>query len=140
MDALIDFLISWGYAGMFLSALLAGSVIPFSSEIVLMLLVCPDTGLNPLICLVMALIGSLLGGLSCYWIGRLGKMNWLEKYFHMKSEKIMRMQVYLHNRSAFMSFFVFLPVAGDVIAVSLGFLRSNLLIVSIGMFAGKLLT
>jgi membrane protein YqaA with SNARE-associated domain len=139
MDVIIEFLINWGYAGIFLSAFLAGSVIPFSSEAVLAALVHPSTGLNSIICLVMASTGNLLGGLTCYGIGRLGRMDWLEKYFHMKSEKIMRMQIYLHKRSAFISFFTFLPVVGDVIAVSLGFLRSNLLIVSIGMFTGKLL-
>jgi membrane protein YqaA with SNARE-associated domain len=139
MDVIIEFLINWGYVGIFLSALLAGSVIPFSSEAILVALVHPSTGLNPIICLSMASTGNLLGGMTCYWIGRLGRTDWLEKYFHMKPEKIICMQIYLHNRSAFISFFAFLPVVGDMIAVSLGFLRSNLLIVSIGMFTGKLL-
>jgi len=49
------------------------------------------------------------------------------------------MQEYLNGRSAFMAFFAFLPVIGSVIAVALGFLRSNIWIVSASMFAGKLL-
>ena len=35
MDSLIALLINYGYWGMFLSAVLAGSVIPFSSEAVM---------------------------------------------------------------------------------------------------------
>lgn len=139
MDALIDFLIEWGYVGMFLSALLAGSAIPFSSEAVLAALLHPATGLHPVICILSASAGNLLGSLTCYWLGHLGKMEWLVKYFHMKEEKIIRMQNYLNGRSAFMAFFAFLPIIGTLIAVALGFLRSNIYIVSLSMFIGKLL-
>lgn len=139
MDAIINFLIEWGYLGMFLSALLAGSVLPFSSEVVLAALIHPSTGLNPVICVLAASVGNLLGGLTCYYMGWLGKMEWLVKYFHMKQEKIEQMQIYLHRRSAFMAFFAFLPIVGTLIAVALGFLRSNVYIVAASMFVGKLL-
>ncbi|NDV65693.1 YqaA family protein [Bacteroides sp. 224] len=139
MDAFINFLIEWGYVGMFLSALLAGSAVPFSSEAVLVALVHPSTGLSPTLVIISASFGNLLGSLTCYWLGHLGKMTWLEKYFHMKREKIERMQAYLNGRSAFMAFFAFLPIIGTLIAVALGFLRSNVYIVSVSMFVGKLL-
>lgn len=139
MDAIINFLIEWGYVGMFLSALLAGSAIPFSSEAVLVALLHPSTGLNPVICILSASAGNLLGSLTCYWLGHLGKMEWLVKYFNMKEEKIQRMQAYLNGRSAFMAFFAFLPVVGTLIAVALGFLRSNIYIVSASMFVGKVI-
>ena len=35
MDALVDFLIQHGQLGMFISAFLAGSILPFSSEVVM---------------------------------------------------------------------------------------------------------
>lgn len=139
MDSIIQFLIDWGYLGMFLSAILAGSAIPFSSEAVLAALVLPATGLNPWLCLAAASAGNLLGSLTCYGIGHLGRMDWLERYFHMKPEKVRRMQAYLNGRSAFMAFFAFLPIVGSLIAVALGFLRSNIWIVSISMLAGKVL-
>ncbi|MDR0658018.1 MAG: VTT domain-containing protein [Mediterranea sp.] len=139
MDAFIDFLIEWGYVGMFLSALLAGSAVPFSSEVVLAALLHPSAGLNPVICILSASAGNLLGSLTCYWLGHLGKMEWLVRYFHMKEEKIVRMQAYLNGRSAFMAFFAFLPVIGTLIAVALGFLRSNIYVVSASMFLGKAL-
>ncbi|OAV71582.1 hypothetical protein Barb4_00561 [Bacteroidales bacterium Barb4] len=31
-------------------------------------------------CLVAATIGNFLGGMTCYWMGMLGKTEWLEKY------------------------------------------------------------
>lgn len=39
VDTLIQLLIDWGYAGLFISALLAGSIVPFSSELVMIALV-----------------------------------------------------------------------------------------------------
>ena len=52
MDAFIEtvsqILIDWGYPGLFISALLAGSIVPFSSEIVLLGLV--KLGLDPTLC------------------------------------------------------------------------------------------
>ena len=54
MDAFIEtvsqILIDWGYPGLFISALLAGSIVPFSSEIVLLGLV--KLGLDPTLCLI----------------------------------------------------------------------------------------
>ena len=38
VDTLVQLLIDWGYVGLFISALLAGSIIPFSSEIVMVAL------------------------------------------------------------------------------------------------------
>ena len=35
MDAILQFLIDWGYWGLFLGSFIAGSVLPFSSEAVL---------------------------------------------------------------------------------------------------------
>lgn len=45
----------WGYVGLFLSAFVAGSILPFSSEVVLVILV--RMGLDPLLCLFAAASG-----------------------------------------------------------------------------------
>ncbi|EGJ70544.1 hypothetical protein Bcop_0325 [Bacteroides coprosuis DSM 18011] len=139
MDALIQFLIDWGYWGMFISAVLAGSVVPFSSEAVLAALVHPSTGLDPMWCLIAASIGNIIGSSTCFALGHLGKMDWLVKYFHMKPEKIEKMQAYLNRKSALMAFFAFLPIVGTLIVVALGFMRSNFWVVLVSMSIGKVL-
>ena len=139
MDAFIQFLIDWGYLGLFISPLLADSIVPFSSEAVLGALVIPATGLDPWLCLIAASTGNLLGSLTCYGVGRMGRIDWLIRYFHMKPEKIEKMQNYLNGKGAFMGFFSFLPFVGDVLSVALGFMRSNIWIVSLSMFIGKVL-
>ena len=86
VDTLIQLLIDWGYAGLFISALLAGSIVPFSSELVMIALV--KVGLSPAICVLAATLGNTAGGMTCYYMGRLGKTDWIEKYFKVKKKKI----------------------------------------------------
>lgn len=137
IDTLIQLLIDWGYIGLFISALLAGSIIPFSSELVMIALV--KVGLNPALCVVAATLGNTVGGMTCYYMGRLGKVDWIEKYFKVKKEKVEKMQQFLQGKGALMAFFAFLPFVGEVIAIALGFMRSNVWLTTTSMFAGKLI-
>lgn len=137
MDTIVQLLIDWGYVGLFISALLAGSVFPFSSELVMVALV--KVGLSPALCVLSATLGNTLGGLTCYYIGRLGRTDWIEKYFKVKRGKIDRMQHFLQGKGALTAFFAFLPFVGEAIAIALGFMRSNPALTVLSMFAGKLL-
>lgn len=136
VDTLIQLLIDWGYAGLFISALLAGSIVPFSSELVMIALV--KVGLSPAICVLAATLGNT-GGMTCYYMGRLGKTDWIEKYFKIKKKKIDKMQRFLQGKGALMAFFAFLPFVGEAIAIALGFMRSNVTLTVFSMFVGKLI-
>lgn len=137
MESFSQILIDWGYIGLFLAAVLAGSILPFSSEIVLLALV--KLGLNPIGCLVSATFGNTIGGMTCYYLGRLGRIDWIERYLHVRRQKVERMQRFLKGKGAMMAFFAFLPFVGGVIAVALGFMRSNLPLTVTSMAVGKLL-
>ena len=78
-------LIDWGYWGMFIASLLAGSAFPFSSEVILLGLLHPSIGLNATLCVLTATIGNTLGGMTCYSIGRAGKLEWIKKYSRFKN-------------------------------------------------------
>ncbi len=134
MEFILNFA-EWGYFGLFLAAFLAATVLPFSSEVVFSALVL--AGMNLWGCTIAATLGNFLGGLSCYYLGYIGKVEWIEKYLKIKQAKIDKLQNWLNGKGAAMAFFVFLPGIGDIIAVALGFLRANIWIVSISMFAGK---
>lgn len=137
VDSIIQLLIEWGLPGLFISALLAGSIVPFSSELVLLTLV--KLGLPPVACLLSAALGNTVGGMTCYYMGRLGKISWIEKYFKVKKEKVDKMVNFLQGKGALMAFFAFLPAIGEVIAIALGFMRSNTWLTLGSMFLGKLL-
>ena len=63
MDAILQFLIDWGYWGLFLGSFIAGSVLPFSSEAVLAACVGP-LGLDPVISITAATAGNVAGGMT----------------------------------------------------------------------------
>ena len=138
MDAILQFLIDWGYWGLFLGSFIAGSVLPFSSEAVLAACVGP-LGLDPVISIAAATAGNVSGGMTCYWMGHLGNMEWIEKYFHVKKEKMDRAEKFVHGRGAWMAFFAFIPILGSAISIVLGMMRANIWIVILAMTIGKVL-
>lgn len=136
MDAIIDFLIGNGYWGMLIASFLAGSVFPFSSEVVMAALMA--TGLDPWLLAFYGTIGNVLGALLNYGIGRLGKVEWFEKYLHVKQKDLDRAERFVAGRGAWMGFFAFLPILGSAITVLLGLMRSNIVITFIGITLGKI--
>ena len=118
MGYIIDFLINWGYWGMLVSAFLAGSFFPFSSEVVMSGL--QAAGLDPIPLVIYGSIGNVLGSLFNYGVGRLGKMEWIEKYLHVKKEKLDQAERFMADRGAWMGFFAFIPILGSAITIVLG--------------------
>lgn len=133
---MLQFLTEWGYWGMFISAFLAGTVLPFSSEAVL--LACIGLGLDPVLSTLSTTAGNALGGLTCYWIGHLGKMEWIEKYLGVKKKHMDKAERFIKGKGSWIAFLSFLPVIGDAILVVLGLMRANAIIVAISMTLGKL--
>ena len=97
MDFLTHILLDYGYWGMFLSALLAGSVLPFSSEVVLVGLIA--SGLDPILLLIYGTTGNVMGGLINYGLGRMGKLEWLQRYFHVSQKSLDRAQRFIDRKS-----------------------------------------
>ena len=124
-----------GLLGLFIASFLAATVVPFSSEVVFSAMV--FGGLNAWNCVLVATLGNWLGGMTCYYLGRLGKMEWIEKYAGVKKEKLDKFSSKMNKYGDWLPFFSFLPGIGDVIAVASGFLRCRWWIVSISMLLGK---
>ena len=99
-------LAAYGYFGLFLASFLAATVLPFSSEVVFTALV--FGGLDAWWCVFVATLGNWLGGLTCYWLGHLGKMEWIEKWLRIKPEKIERFNDKFHKYGDWLAFFSFL--------------------------------
>jgi membrane protein YqaA with SNARE-associated domain len=127
--------IELGYAGLFIASFLAATVVPFSSEVVFSALV--FGGLDAWKCVFVATAGNWLGGMTSYYVGRLGKLEWIEKYFRIKKEKLDRFTEKIHKYGDWFAFFSFLPGVGDVIAVAAGYFRCRWWIVAVSMLAGK---
>lgn len=137
MDFFIDFLISYGYWGMLMSAFLAGSFLPFSSEAVMLGLLA--AGLDGWQLIVYGTIGNVAGGMFNYAIGRMGRLDWIEKYLHVKKKDLDRAQRFMAGHGAWMGFFAFLPILGSAITILLGLMRSNIPISVTSITIGKFL-
>lgn len=132
---MVEFLANYGYYGLFIAAFLAATVLPFSSEIIFTGLV--FAGADPWTSVFVATVGNWLGGMSSYYLGYLGKIEWIEKYLHVKHEKMMKFETQLHKYGDWFAFFSFLPGVGDIIAVAAGFFRCRWWIVAVSMLLGK---
>lgn len=133
----MDFLINWGYWGMLISAFLAGSFFPFSSEAVMLGLL--GAGLKPWPLILYGTIGNVLGSMFNYTIGHMGRTDWIEKYMHVKPQSIEKAQQFMGERGAWMGFFAFLPILGSAITIVLGLMRSNIIISTLSITLGKTL-
>ena len=128
----------WGYIGLFLSAFISGAIFPLSSEAVLILLI--NSGFDIAFSVTVATLGNFIGGVTCYYIGRLGKLEWIDKYLKIDPQKLKKGISFIQKGpGAIIAFFSFLPIWGELIIVALGYTRANIWITNISMFIGKLI-
>lgn len=125
----------YGYWGMTVAAFLAGSVFPFSSEAVMVSL--QLAGLEPWPLFLSATIGNVAGSMFNYWIGTFGRLEWIEKYLHIKREKVEKTRLWLDGRGAWVGSLCFLPILGSVLSVTLGYMRANPYVTFVAIFVGK---
>lgn len=122
---------------MLVAAFLAGSFFPFSSEVVMTGL--QAAGLDPFSLVIYGSIGNVLGSLFNYGVGRMGKMEWIEKYLHVKKESLNKAERFMADRGAWMGFFAFIPILGSAITIVLGLTRANFFISLLSITIGKVL-
>lgn len=136
-QTITDFLLNYGYWGMLLAAFLAGSFFPFSSEAVMLGLLAAGLKAEPLV--IYGTVGNVMGSMFNYSVGRLGRLDWVEKYLHVKKENLEKAKRFMAGHGAWMGFFAFLPIIGSAITIMLGFMRANLLFSIVSITIGKFL-
>ena len=134
---LTDLLVQYGVWGMFLSAILAGSVLPFSSEAVMIALLA--MGVDSWELIIWGTAGNVLGSVINYGIGRLGREEWFEKYLHVSPESMDKARRFVKGRGAYMGFFAFIPLLGSAITILLGLMRANATVTFLFIFLGKII-
>lgn len=96
-------------------------------------------GLDNWTLIIYGTVGNVLGSLFNYGVGRMGRLDWVERYLHVKKEELDKAQRFMAGRGAWMGFFAFLPILGSAITIMLGFMRSNFFISMLSITIGKLL-
>ena len=126
----------WGYLGLFFASFLAATIIPFlSSEALLSLMIVNQYSLGSV--LLVATIGNWLGGLSCYYIGWIGKWDLIEKHLKIKASTLERLKPNVDRWGAPLAFFCWIPIIGDPLAVGLGLFKTNPISVALWILIGK---
>lgn len=125
----------WGLVGLFLASFVAATVLPFSSEAVLLAMAAAGGRFLPL--LVVATVGNTLGGLVNYAIGRWLSTERVVSWLGGDVGKVARWQVLVQRRGAAAALLCWLPVVGDPIAIALGLFRVPLLACAVFMLLGK---
>ncbi len=118
-------LAAWGLPGLFVVAMLAGSVVPMPSEAMLVALVAG--GVSPTAAVVVATAGNVLGALSLYllgrWVargggGRLGR--WAARRQAREGPRLQRALQRLRTWGAPVLMLSWLPVLGDAFVFAAG--------------------
>ena len=135
MDAFVDFLLTYGYGGMFAAAFLAGSFFPFSSEAVMAGL--RLAGLDVWMLVLCASVGNLLGGMFNYGVGCMGKEDWIYGMLRVRPERLEQSERFVHRYGAWMGLLSWLPILGSVITIAMGLLRVDVWKSALTILIGK---
>lgn len=125
-----------GYLGLFLGTFLAATIVPFSSDALYIAILLATQ--NPVACLLVGTLGNWLGSVTTYWIGWIGKWEWIEKWFKVKPETMERQKAKIERYGIWLALLAWVPFIGDVIALALGFYKARpgwtMLLLLVGKF------
>ena len=131
MEALLDY----GYIGLFFGSLLAATIFPFSSDVLLLGMLL--AGGDPIVTVTVATLGNWMGGLVGYWLGWLGKLEWLERWFKVKHSTIERHRAKAERWGSLLALLTWTPIVGDIFAIVLGFYKVSFWPTALWMLVGK---
>ncbi len=124
-----------GLTGLFIGTFLAATIFPFSSDA--LYIGSLAAGFTPMAVFAVGTLGNWLGGITTYYIGRIGKWEWLEKYFHVKSETLEKQKRFIDKYGVWVALISWVPFVGDVFVVALGFYKCPALWTILLMLVGK---
>ena len=142
----MEWLLNLGYVGLFAGSFIAATVVPFSSDVLLVGILA--AGGNVWLSVLVATVGNWaggltsywigwIGGLTSYWLGWLGKWEWIERYMGVKHETLVKHKSKIDRFGSLLALLTWLPVVGDVFAIALGFYKVDFKKAAVLMLIGK---
>ena len=132
---IIDQIGSYGYLGLFAACFLAATLIPFSSEAVVLLFLA--TGYASLPVFLVALVGNYLGAVVNYVLGKKG-MEYLAKRMSSKEQhRLEKAQSQYGKWGVPVLFFSWVPIIGDPLTFAAGLLEVRFALFSFWVILGK---
>ena len=132
---------SLGLLGLFIGTFLAATILPFSSDALYIAVLAATK--DPIGCLAVGTVGNWLGSVVTYWMGWIGRWEWIEKWFKVKQETLEKQKVKIDKYGVWLALLAWIPIISDVIAIALGFYRTRpwatMFLLLVGKFARFLL-
>jgi len=126
----------YGYVGLFAASFLAATVLPLSSELVLVFLLMNH--FDPVLLVTVATTGNVVGSITNYYLGFYGGIFLLSKTKLKKDKHLERAEVYIKKYGVWSLLFAWVPVIGDPITVAAGLFRIHIAVFTLFVTAGKL--
>lgn len=124
-----------GYLGLFVASFLAATILPFSSEALLVAMIAG--GFDTMATVVVASLGNWLGSMSTYALGYIGDWKRIERWLKIDPSKTEKYLNVTHKYGSWLGLVVWVPGVGDVIAICMGLLRTPVLWSTILILIGK---
>jgi membrane protein YqaA with SNARE-associated domain len=137
MDWLINLMSEYGYWGMGVLAFLSGSIVPITSEVLLVFFL--SVGLNAVALTLVASFGNTLGGITCFFMGRIVSKERAVAFFKITPRRMQRADRIIQRYGYWAAAISFVPVIGETLLVMLGVMRVSWWRVAIVMAVGKLI-
>ena len=132
---------SLGLLGLFIGTFLAATILPFSSDALYIAVLAVTK--DPIGCLAVGTVGNWLGSVVTYWMGWIGRWEWIEKWFKVRRETLEKQKVKIDKYGVWLALLAWIPIIGDVIAIALGFYKTRpwatMFLLLVGKFARFLL-
>lgn len=133
----MEYLSELGYIGLFISAFLAATILPLSSEVVLSALLVG--GLAPINLVLIATAGNVLGSITNYALGYWLNVAVIKKWLKISDEEFTKAQQRFSKYGLFSLCFAWVPIIGDPLTLIAGVLRIRFHWFLILVTLGKLL-
>ncbi len=121
MEALTE----WGYVGLFISAFLAATILPLSSEVVLTALLLSD--LQAVLLILVATLGNVLGSCTNYGLGYWAGKPAASRFLKMSESDFTAAERRFDKYGKWSLLLSWVPLIGDPITVVAGIFRMQLL-------------
>ena len=125
---------------LFFSALLAATILPFSSEVFLYALLQGEEGWTSttLLTIAVATLGNVLGACINWWLGKELLRFRHKRWFYFDDRQIARAEAWFQRYGVWTLLLSWVPVVGDPLTLIAGFLRVRFALFLLLVATGKL--
>lgn len=116
---------SLGYLGLFIYAFLVGFVTPLPPSEMLVSTFMVSTSMNVWGLFFVAVTGQWLGQMGCYLLGRLGKLEWIERWGKIPPDTLKKWERRIQKYGCLVCLISWVPFLSNISIICAGYFRCN---------------